>query len=248
MTPTTRIRKGLVTIVVPARNEERAIARTLASLPLKTLYVEGYDTEVVVLDGQSTDATARIAESLGAVVVRDVELGKGNALRNARKHFHGDYIVMLDADGTYAPDAIPHLLGPLAWGEADVVMGRRMAQPGAMTRVHRIGNRLLSLSAATLYGRRCPDLCTGLWGFRANALHGLPLQSRGFGLEAELFALSARRRLRIGSVLVDYLPREGHSNLRALHDGWRILRRLLTSRVARMPAPTDVPTPVEATA
>ena len=235
-----RARKGLVTIVVPAKNEASAIARTLLSLPLRTLQVEGYESEVVVLDGQSSDATPQIAANLGARVLLDAMAGKGNALRLARRHFQGDYIVMLDADGTYAADAIPRVLGPLAFGDADVVMGARNAQPGAMTGVHRVGNRLLSLGAATLYGRWCPDLCTGLWGFRASALHAMPLQSERFGLEAEFFALSARLGMRVQSVPVDYLPRQGQSSLRAVRDGLRILRRLVVTRVARMPATPGV--------
>jgi dolichol-phosphate hexosyltransferase len=228
--------RPLVTIVVPAKNEAAAIARTLSSLPLRTLALDGYATEVVVLDGHSRDGTPEIAAAFGARVVPDAAPGKGNALRLARKHFQGDYVVMLDADGTYAPDAIPLVLGRLV-RDADVVMGVRRPQPGAMTGVHKVGNRVLSLAAATLYGRWCPDLCTGLWGFRSQALHALPLRSRGFGLEAEIFALSARLRLRLRSVRVDYLVRQGQSNLRALRDGWRILRRLLVSRVAPLPRP-----------
>jgi len=234
-----RDRQGLVTIVVPAKNEAAAIARTLSALPLATLGVEGYTSEVVVLDGNSRDETSRIAEGLGARVLLDAQPGKGNAMRLARRHFRGDYVVMLDADGTYAPDAIPRVLGPLAFGTADVVMGSRVVQPGAMTAVHKVGNRILSLSAASLYGRWCPDLCTGLWGFRASALHSLPLQSRRFGLEAEFFALASRMRLRVASVPVDYLPRQGSSNLRAVRDGLRILRRLVVTRVARMPRPGE---------
>lgn len=228
-------RKGLVTIVVPAKNEAAAIAQTLTSLPIQTLHIEGYTTEILVLDGHSRDATPAIAGELGARVIPDAAPGKGNALRLARRHFQGEYIIMLDADGTYAPDAIPRVLGPLAFASADVVMGCRVAQPGSMSRLHRVGNQVLSLSAAALYGRSCPDLCTGLWGFRAEALHAMPLRSRGFGLEAEIFALAARMRLRLAKVDVDYLPRSGESNLRAMQDGWRILRRLLVSRVVTMP-------------
>lgn len=236
----------LVTIVIPAKDEAAAIARTIAALPLETLRLEGFETEVVVLDGNSRDGTARIAASLGARVLTDAEPGKGNAVRLARRHLRGEFIVMLDADGTYAPDAIPRVLGPLAFGAADIVMGARVAQPGAMSASHRVGNLLLSMAAATLYGRRCPDLCTGLWGFRAEALRSLPLRSRRFGLEAEIFALAARMRLRVSHVTVDYLPRIGTSSLRAVRDGWRILRRLVVSRVARVPRPAPFAAPAEA--
>jgi dolichol-phosphate mannosyltransferase len=121
------------------------------------------------------------------------------------------------------------VLAPLARNEADVVMGTRLAQPGSMTGAHRAGNALLSLGASALYGRRCPDLCTGLWGFRAHTLHALPLRSRGFELEAELFALSARLGFRITHAPTDYLPRKGHSKL-STRDGVRIGWCLLRSR------------------
>ena len=234
---------GLVTIVLPAKDEAGAIAATLRSLPHEALRAAGYRTEVIVLDGQSKDDTERIARECGATVVRDRGRGKGCALREARATFQGDYVVMLDADGTYAPDAIPRVIALLAAGDADIVMGDRRILPGSMTRVHRVGNALLSLGASTLYGKRVPDLCTGLWGFRVDALHRLPLRANGFELEAELFALSARLGLRIRHTDVDYLPRTGTSKLAAgdaVGIGWCLLRTRfvrLHRRLAVRPRP-----------
>jgi glycosyltransferase involved in cell wall biosynthesis len=231
---------GKVSIVLPAKNEEAAIGRTLRALPLATLRTMGFETEVLVLDGQSTDRTAEIAKAWGAIVVTDRERGKGSALRNARDLFSGDYIVMLDADGTYAADAIPRVVSRLAFGTADVVMGRRIVQPGSMSRVHEAGNSLLSVGATVLYGRACPDLCTGLWGFRADAFAKLPLRARGFELEAELFALSSRLGLRIQQVRTDYLPRHGRAKLAGGPDGLRIGWWLLRSRFrSSRPAPAS---------
>ncbi|MHB1261122.1 MAG: glycosyltransferase [Thermoplasmatota archaeon] len=222
---------GLVTLVVPAKDEGGAIAATLRSLPRSTLHAAGYLTEVIVLDGHSKDETVSIARSLGASVLPDRGHGKGSALREARSAFQGDFVVMLDGDGTYAPDAIPRVLALLASGTADVVMGDRVALDGSMSAVHRAGNALLSLGATILYGRRVPDLCTGLWGFRTDALRRLPLMSDGFELEAELFALSARLHLRVRHTSVDYLPRTGASKL-ATRDGLRIGWCLLRNRFA----------------
>lgn len=206
---------GLVTLVVPAKDEGGAIAATLRSLPRSTLHAAGYRTEVIVLDGHSTDETVRIARLLGAGVLPDRGHGKASALREARSAFQGDFVIMLDGDGTYATDAIPRVLALLANGDADVVMGDRVVLRGAMSRLHRVGNALLSFGASILYGRRVRDLCTGLWGFRTDALRLLPLRSEGFDLEAELFALSARLHLRIRHTPVDYLPRTGDSKLSA---------------------------------
>jgi dolichol-phosphate mannosyltransferase len=231
-----------VTIVLPAKDEEAAIGHTLRALPLSTLATMGFESEVFVLDGRSTDRTADIAREWGARVVADREPGKGAALRNARPHFGGDYVVMLDADGTYAADAIPRVVARLAFGGADAVMGRRVPQEGAMSRLHEAGNSLLSVGASVLYGRACPDLCTGLWGFRAEAFRRLDLQARGFELEADLFAQSSRLGLRIQQVRTDYLPRHGRAKLAGgpdgLRIGWWLLRsRFRSARPQRRPAP-----------
>ncbi|HVL87018.1 MAG TPA: glycosyltransferase family 2 protein [Candidatus Thermoplasmatota archaeon] len=234
--------RPLVTIVVPAKNEERTIGRTIQGLPRATLSALGFETEVVVLDGQSRDRTAQIAHDWGATVLQDEEPGKGSAFRRAVPLLAGDIVVMVDADATYAADAIPAAVAMVADDGADVVVGRRRPQPGAMRPLHRVGNRMLSLAASVLYGRRCADVCTGLWAFRAEALRRLPLSARGFDLEAELWALSCRSGLSIAFVDVDYLPREGAAKLSTLRDGWRIAARLLRSRVRTLP-PSRGPLP-----
>lgn len=224
--------RGMVTVVLPARNEEEAIGPTLRSIPKDTLRTAGYDVQTMVLDGHSDDRTRDIVyKHGGATVVFEEQLGKARALINARELFAGDYVVMLDADGTYPPEAIPRVLAPLAWDEADVVMGARRPQEGSMSLLHKFGNVLLSSLASLLYGRRCRDLCTGMWGFRSEALHALPLRSHRFELEAEMFALASRLDLRIEEVAIDYLPRKGSSKL-TMSDALRIVWWLLRSRAA----------------
>jgi dolichol-phosphate mannosyltransferase len=230
---------GLVTIVIPAKDEASAIGETLRSLPLATLRAAGFRTEVIVLDGRSRDETANIARQAGAIVMVDRGRGKGAALRDARSAFHGDYVVMLDADGTYAPDAIPRVVGLLAGGAADVVMGDRVALDGSMSAAHRAGNAMLSAGATLLYGQRVPDLCTGLWGFTAETIRQLPLRSEGFELESELFALSARLGLRIRHTPVDYLPRMGDSKITSgdgFRIGWCLVRNRLVPVRQKIPA------------
>lgn len=234
-------RHGLVTIVVPAKDEEDAIGETLSSLPIDTLGTMGLDVEVVLLDGNSKDATCEIAQRHGARVIPDAEPGKGAAFRHARRLFKGDYIVMLDADGTYPADAIPRLLAPILRDEAEVVMGTRVARPHAMSPMHKVGNAALSTAASVLYGRPCPDVCTGMWAFRKETLQALPLQATGFELEAELFALSSRLGERITHIWIDYLPRKGESKLSTLHGlsiGWCLVRtRFMSLSGGRSPLP-----------
>jgi dolichol-phosphate mannosyltransferase len=231
--------RGTVTIVLPARNEEEAIGPTLRSIPKDTLRSAGFEVQTMVLDGHSDDRTRDVVyKHGGATVVFDQQLGKARALINARELFEGDYVVMLDADGTYPPEALPRVLAPLTWDEADVVMGARRPQPGAMAGLHKFGNVVLSSLASLLYGRWCRDLCTGMWGFRSEALHALPLRSHRFELEAEMFALASRLGLRIEETTIDYLPRRGSSKL-TMSDAVRIVWWLLRSRVVRLDPETS---------
>lgn len=228
--------RGLATLLLPAKNEEDGIGETLRSLPLETLAHMGFRTEVVVVDGSSEDGTRQVARVFGARVVRQTRKGKGRGIRDARPSVAGDFVVMMDADRTYAADTIPHMLDALARGEADVVMGSRArgwTAPGAMPPMNRLGNRLLSTLASVLYHRVCTDVCTGLWGFRGNVFRSLPLRSRGFELEAEMFGLCARAGLRIVEVPVDYLPRRGATKLSKVGDAVRIAWCLVRTRVRR---------------
>jgi dolichol-phosphate mannosyltransferase len=195
----------------------------------------------MVLDGHSEDQTRDIVyKHGGATVVFDRHRGKAQALINARHLFDGEYVVMLDADGTYPPDAIPRVLAPLAWAEADIVMGSRQPLEGAMSALHGFGNATLSVLASALYQRRCPDLCTGMWGFRSKALQALPLRSYRFELEAEMFALASRLDLDIRHVPIDYLPRRGCSKL-SLLDSVNIVWWLFRSRFS----PLEKEEPIE---
>jgi dolichol-phosphate mannosyltransferase len=244
-----RLDRGLVTILVPAKNEEAGIGPTLDALPRATLAAMGFRSEVLVLDGNSRDRTRAIARARGATVIEQTLPGKGTALRLARPRVGGDYVVMLDADHTYAEDAIPALLAALADDGADVVLGSRRkgwVAPGAMGPVNRFGNLALSLLASALYARRCSDVCTGMWGFRGHAFHALHIEASGFELEVELFGRSARAGFRIAEVPVDYLPRRGGTKLSRARDGLRIAWWLIRTRFQRPrsgTAPSGYPGP-----
>ena len=228
-----RGRRGLVTLLLPAKDEEGAIGATLAALPLETLAMQGFATEVLVVDGRSRDHTAAIARGWGARVVTQRGRGKGAGVREARGAVRGDYVVMLDADCSYATDAIPFIVEALARGEADVVSGSRFRgqrSAGSLRPVNLIGNVLLSTAASVLFLRPCSDVCTGLWGFRAEVFRALPLRSRRFDLEVELFGRCARAGVRWREVPVDYLPRRGGTKLSRTRDGVRIGLRLLRTR------------------
>lgn len=238
-----RARHARVTLLVPAKNEESGIRETLASLPVDALRRAGHPTEILVVDGKSTDRTREIAATAGARVLVQVGMGKGNAVRGALRATTADYVVMLDADATYPAERAPDFVRYLDEG-FDVVMGSRLRGEialGALSPMNRVGNVGLSALASVLFGRRCTDVCTGMWGFRRDALARLPLESEGFEIEAEIFAEAVKAGLNILEVPIRYGARRGTTKLNKLGDGARIAARLLRSRVNRPFRPMDGP-------
>lgn len=223
-----------VTILLPAKNEESGIETTFASLPIERLEELGYPVEILVADGKSHDRTREVAERHGARVIQQLGTGKGRGVRSALDIAKGDYVMMLDADATYPARAIPAFLAMLDEGY-DVVMGSRFLgriDAGAMKGLNRFGNVGLSALASTLFGRRCTDVCTGMWAFRREAVRGLGLTATGFEIEAELFARCARAKLRMLELPIQYAPREGVTKLGSVGDGIRIGRALVRYRLA----------------
>lgn len=224
-------------IAIPAKDEAAGIAQVIASVPRAALDAMELDYEVVVIDGNSSDGTAEAAAAAGATVVRAAGQGKGVDVRRKMPRLEADMVVMLDGDGTYPMHDVPRFVQLLQDG-ADVVMGSRLREPGrmaagAMSRTNRVGNWGLSILASILYRHRTTDLCTGMWGFRKEALAALPLNSNHFELEAELFAQSVKAGHRIVEIPIDYDVRHGHSKLGGVRTGMKIAAKLLRKRVVR---------------
>ncbi|MFF1796562.1 glycosyltransferase family 2 protein [Kitasatospora sp. NPDC058263] len=217
-----------VTLVVPAQNEARNIPWVFEQIPRCV-------DEVILVDGSSDDATVPMARHC-LPTVRSVQQsgpGKGNALRTGFAAASGEYIVMMDADGSMWPGEIPHFLHFLDHG-FDFVKGSRCIAGGGsldLTKVRSFGNRALLAVVNHLYDASLTDLCYGYCAFRRSFLDALDLRSSGFEIEAEMIAHALRSGLRMAEVPSLELPRRsGRSHLHAVSDGRRVLRTLITER------------------
>jgi glycosyltransferase involved in cell wall biosynthesis len=191
-----------VTVILPALNEAAALPTALASFPP--------EAGLLVVDNGSTDQTAAVAAAHGARVVHEPRRGFGAACWAGVEAAPGDVLVFADADGSFDGADLPAVAGPVLRGEADLVVGSRMRrrEPGAMSALAMLENRVLGLACRVLF--RVP--VTDLGPFRAirrERLLALGMTDRGSGWPLEMIGRAGVVGLRVVEVPVRYRSRAG---------------------------------------
>jgi glycosyltransferase involved in cell wall biosynthesis len=219
-----------VSVLVPAYNEEATIGQVLRrvlTLPIVK--------EVIVVDDCSSDGTSREVLAVEDPRIKLIRLpqnsGKTAAISRALDEITGDVVIIQDADLEYDPSEIPSVVEPILLDRADVVYGSRFLVRRA-TRVlyyyHSLANGVLTTLSNLFSNLNMTDMETGYKAFRADVIRGIPLTSRGFGMEVEITASISRLGLRVYEVPISYYGRTyGEGKKIGLHDGvhalWYIL-------------------------
>ncbi|TNF71385.1 MAG: glycosyltransferase family 2 protein [Acidobacteria bacterium] len=221
-----------IDVVIPAFNEEASLPLVLGDIPRPPV------RRIVVVDNNSTDRTAAVADSGGATVVFEQRPGYGSAclagLDHLRHHDPPGIVVFLDADYSDHPDELSRIVAPILENRADLVIGSRALgehEPGALLPQARAGNLVACLLIRLLYGHRYTDLGP----FRAvrwQALEKLKMSDPDFGWTAEMQVKALRRGLRVTEVAVSYRRRIGVSKITGtvrgtLMAGYKILWTVL---------------------
>jgi glycosyltransferase involved in cell wall biosynthesis len=220
-----------VSIVIPALNEAKNLPYVLPRIPPDV-------HEVILVDGYSTDDTVEIARSLLPTVriVYQEGRGKGAALRTGFAAATGDVIVMLDADGSTDPVEIPAFVGALRAG-FDFAKGSRFLQGGGtadMPLIRQLGNQSFVSLVQLLFGGRYSDLCYGYNAFWKRVLPLLEIDCDGFEVETLMNVRALRANLRIIEVPSFEAKRVyGEGRLKAIPDGWRVLKTIFRERFRR---------------
>ena len=229
----------VVGIIIPARNEAAALGQVLAELP------RGLVHEILVVDNGSTDETAALARRSGAHVVSEPIPGYGRACLAGLAALDPsiEVVAFLDADHSDYPEDLLRLLEPIRTGQADLVLGSRIAQaaPGSLTPQQRFGNRLACALMQWCFGVRYTDLGP-FRAIRRDALERLGMADQGFGWTVEMQAKAARRGLRIAEVPVRYRRRIGRSKISGTVSGTLRAGRAIVAtivRIALQPAPSE---------
>jgi len=228
-----------VSVIIPTYNEAASIEHVLADIPATEV------SEVVVVDSDSTDATATLAARAGARVVREPRRGYGRACLTGIAHACApDVVVFLDGDYSDRPAEMARLLAPLRSGAADLVIGSRLSaerMPGAMPWHAVVGNRVAAGLIRLLCGVRLRDLGP-FRAVRYEILRALDLRETTYGWPVEMIVKAARRQARIVEVPVSYHPRIGQSKISGTVRGsigaaWGLLSAIVRHRLRAPAAP-----------
>lgn len=214
-------------LVVAALNEEHGIGLTLTEL------LDNVPTSnVLVVDGHSTDRTVEIAKILGANIAFQDGFGKGDAIAKALQHIDlgVKYVVLTDADFTYPAEYVPEMIEILERNShVGMVCGNRFSgdiKSKAVRSSFYFGNKLLAFAHSLLNGVSLHDPLTGLRVIRTEILRNWMVKSQGFDIEVELNRLVERKGYTTVEVPIKYRPRIGEKKLKVRH-GVTILKRIL---------------------
>jgi glycosyltransferase involved in cell wall biosynthesis len=218
-----------VSIVIPTMNEEESIGTVMDSVN-STMRSSTYDFEVLIVD-LSKDRTREIATSKGARVVDEPRRGYGRAYKSGFEAATSDIIATLDADCTYPAEDIPKLMEMLQAEGLDFITTDRFAamEDGAMSGMHRFGNKLLTLTSRVLFKVKFHDSQSGMWVFRKECLSKLDLSDDGMPFSEEI-KIEAFRKLRAKEVPIVYRKRVGEVKLSSWKDGWKNFKFLWKKR------------------
>ncbi len=209
-----------VAVAILCYNEATTIAKIVRDF--RRVLPQG---EICVFNNASTDETAERAREAGARVVAEPRRGKGFVVQRVFEIVDADICVLVDGDDTYLAEDLDTLLAPILAGEADMVVGNRLANASAeaLTGFRRFGNRFFIglvnlLTRTTLHDVLC--------GYRAmNRLFRKAVQLQSSGFEIELTLRAVREGMAIREVPIGYRerPTGSYSKLSPVKDGLRIL-------------------------
>lgn len=203
------ISNPVITVIIPARNEEDAITKVISEIP-------NYVSEIIVADNGSTDGTARAAQDAGAKTVYVPTAGYGRAcLAGINAAQPCDIIVFLDGDASDYPEDMTALIAPIIAGEKDFMVGSRInktIEKGSLTPQQMFGNSLACGLMRIIWGSKFTDLGP-FRAIRRDALTQLDMQAPTFGWTVEMQVRALKQKLRCGEIPVRYRKRIGVSKI-----------------------------------
>lgn len=216
-----------IAVLIPCYNEEKTIVKVIndfqESLPGAVIYV---------YDNNSSDRTAELAESAGAIVRHEYKQGKGNVIRRMFREIDAECYVMTDGDDTYPAENAPQMCELVLSKHADMVVGDRLSSTYFTENkrpFHNAGNSFVRASINFLFNTDIKDIMTGYRAFSYEFVKTFPVLSQGFEIETEMTIHAADKNLQVENVVIEYRdrPKGSESKLNTIPDGIRVLKMIV---------------------
>lgn len=202
----------VITVIIPAFNEERSIAKVINDISRELVQ------HVIVVNNNSTDNTAKVAEDAGAIVLSENRKGYGWACLKGIEHsksLNTDIIVFMDGDYADYPEEIQQVVEPILDDEVDMVIGSRalgQKEKGSLTPQQVFGNWLATKLIRLFYGAKFTDLGP-FRAIRSSSLDLLQMSDKTYGWTIEMQIKAVKKKLRFCEVPVNYKKRIGVSKV-----------------------------------
>ncbi len=203
----------LVTIIIPVKNEEKAIGPVIDELVKNGVP----RNKIIVVDGHSTDRTVEVASSRGVMVVVQDGEGKADAVRKGIAIASTKYVLVMDGDYTYPAHHVWELIRVAEEKGCGEVIGARLRGRKNIPLLNRFGNWFLTRTFNTLFGTRLHDVLSGMYLVRKDILDYALFETKGFSIEAEIAAHVAGSGEEICEHPIEYRQRIGEKKLKIIH-------------------------------
>jgi len=230
-----------ISIIIPVYNEEKAIEQTIEGLK-KELSKLGLDYEIVVVNDASTDKTRGILEKIEGIKLIDhpENRGYGAALKTGIKNSVYDWILIIDADGTYPDESIADLIKHTS--DYDMVVGARIGKRVKIPLVRRPAKWIINKLANYLTKTKIPDLNSGLRIMKKPLLEKfIYILPDGFSFTATITLAALTNGYTIKYIPIAYSERVGKSKIRPIRDTLNFFQLIIRTILYFNPLKVFVP-------
>ena len=218
-------RAEMVSVVIPTLNEAGTILEILTTFKKELTQ----PTEIIVVDGDSSDGTKEIVKDANCRLIIEPRRGYGIALRTGMKHAKGDIIVMVDGDGTYEVRHVNLLLDKLAKSKAELCLATRMYDPNkAMGFMNFVGNKIITFCFDFFYSQFLSDTQSGFRAISRSAIEKVDFKEEDMSFATEMLVKFAKKGFRMVEVPSTYKARKyGRTKMRKIKAGVEIFTTMV---------------------
>ena len=213
--------------LIPCYNEELTIAKVITDFRDRVP-----EARIYVFDNNSTDKTGEIAQSSGAIVIREKRQGKGYVVQSMFNKIDADIYIMVDGDDTYDLSEVRLMISMVMNDEADMVVGTRLETytDKSFRPFHTFGNKLVKSLINKLFRTNLKDIMSGLRVMSRAFVKNINIMASGFEVETEMTIKALKYGYMIKELDISYKerPAGSFSKLNTFKDGARVIKTIFT--------------------